>query len=141
MFLDAPGGTGKMFLISLLLAEIQSKNGIALAVASSGIAANLLDRGRTAHSAFKLPLNIQNNPDAVCNIKKQSSMATVLKQCKIIIWDESTMAHKHSLEASDRILKDIKNYLAALCYSFRVILDKHFPLFHVQRTLMKSTLP
>jgi ATP-dependent DNA helicase PIF1 len=36
-------------------------------------------------------------------------MATVLKQCKIIIWDESTMAHKHSLEALNRTLKDIKN--------------------------------
>nr|XP_046472567.1 uncharacterized protein LOC124214346 [Neodiprion pinetum] len=108
-FLDAPGGTGKTFLISLILAEIRSNNGIALAVASSGIAATLLDGGRKAHSVFKLPLNIQNNPDAVCNIKKQSSMATVLKRCKIIIWDECTMAHKHSLEALNRSLKDIKN--------------------------------
>ncbi|XP_054091371.1 uncharacterized protein LOC128922976 [Zeugodacus cucurbitae] len=108
-FLDAPGGTGKTFVISLILAEIRSNNGIALAVASSGIAATLLDGGRTAHSVFKLPLNIQNNPDAVCNIKKQSSMATVLKRCKIIIWDECTMAHKHSLEALNRTLKDIKN--------------------------------
>lgn len=81
-FLDAPGGTGKTFVISLILAEIRSNNGIALAVASSGIA-TLLDGGRTAHSVFKLPLNIQNNPDAVCNIKKQSSMATVLKRCII----------------------------------------------------------
>ncbi|XP_044588777.1 ATP-dependent DNA helicase PIF1-like [Cotesia glomerata] len=108
-FLDAPGGTGKTFVISLILAEIRSNNGIALAVASSGIAATLLDGGRTAHSVFKLPLNIQNNPDAVCNIKKQSSMATVLKRCKIIIWNECTMAHKHSLEALNRTLKDIKN--------------------------------
>lgn len=69
-FLDAPSGTGKTFLISLILAEIRSNNGIALAVASSGIAATLLDGGRTAHSVFKLPLNIQNNRDAVCNIKK-----------------------------------------------------------------------
>jgi len=61
----APGGTGKTFLISLILAEIRSNNGIALAVALSGIAATLLDGGSTAHSAFKLPLNIQNNPDAV----------------------------------------------------------------------------
>ena len=52
-FLDAPGGTGKTFLISLILAEIRSNNGIALAVASSGIAATLLDGGRTAHSALK----------------------------------------------------------------------------------------
>nr|XP_042904249.1 ATP-dependent DNA helicase PIF1-like [Parasteatoda tepidariorum] len=36
-------------------------------------------------------------------------MATVLKHCKIIIWDECTMAHKHSLEALNRTLKDIKN--------------------------------
>ncbi|XP_050066554.1 uncharacterized protein LOC126555710 [Aphis gossypii] len=108
-FLDAPGGTGKTFVISLFLAEILSNNGIALAVASSGISATLLDGGRTAHSVFKLPLNIQNNPDAVCNIKKQSSMATVLKRCKIIIWDECTMAHKHSLEALNRTLKDIIN--------------------------------
>ena len=98
--MDAPGGTGKTFLISLLRAEIRSKNGIALAIASSGIAATLLDGGRTAHSAFKLLLNIQNNPDAVCKIKKQLYMAIVLKQC---------MAHKHSLEALDRSLKDIKN--------------------------------
>ncbi|GBP20921.1 hypothetical protein EVAR_80741_1 [Eumeta japonica] len=142
-FLDAPGGTGKTFVISLILAEIRSNNGIALAVASSGIAATLLDGGRTAHSVFKLPLNIQNNPDAVCNIKKQSSMATVLKRCKLIIWDECTMAHKHSLEALNRTLKDIKtvtNYLAELCWSFQVISDKHFQSFHVQHTLMRSTL-
>ncbi|GFW36599.1 ATP-dependent DNA helicase [Trichonephila clavipes] len=36
-------------------------------------------------------------------------MAEVLRKCKIIIWDECTMAHKHSLEALDRTLKHIKN--------------------------------
>nr|XP_042913114.1 uncharacterized protein LOC122273116 [Parasteatoda tepidariorum] len=35
-------------------------------------------------------------------------MAEVLRKCKIIIWDECTMAHKHSHEALDRSLKDIK---------------------------------
>ncbi|GBP65295.1 hypothetical protein EVAR_48001_1 [Eumeta japonica] len=52
-FLDAPGGTGKTFVISLILATIRSRCDIALALASSGIAATLLDGGRTAHSAFK----------------------------------------------------------------------------------------
>lgn len=107
-FLDAPGGTGKTFLISLILAKIRSAGNIALAVASSGIAATLLDGGRTAHSAFKLPLNIQTNDNAVCNIKKHSSMGKVLQQCKIIVWDECTMAHKHSLEALNRTLKDLR---------------------------------
>ncbi|GBO99337.1 hypothetical protein EVAR_91868_1 [Eumeta japonica] len=49
-FLDAPGGTGKTFVI-LILATIRSRCDIALALASSGIAATLLDGGRTAHSA------------------------------------------------------------------------------------------
>lgn len=57
-FLDAPGGTGKTFLINLLLAKIWSEENIAIAVASSGIAATLIDGGKTAHSAFKLSLNL-----------------------------------------------------------------------------------
>lgn len=52
---------------------------------------------------------IHTNPNAVCNIKKHSSMAKVLQKCKIIIWDECTMAHKHSLEALDRMMKDLNN--------------------------------
>lgn len=58
-FLDAPGGTRKTFLLSLIFATIRSQNGIALALASSGIAATLLEGGRTAHSDRKLPLNLQ----------------------------------------------------------------------------------
>lgn len=108
-FLDAPGGTGKTFLISLILATIRSQNQIALALASSGIAATLLDGGRTAHSALKLPLNIQTQEYPTCNISKTCGMAKVLKQCKIIVWDECTMAHKKSLEALERTLQDLRD--------------------------------
>ena len=45
-FLDAPGGTGKTFLTNLLLAKVRHNKCIALAVASSGIAATLLTGGR-----------------------------------------------------------------------------------------------
>ncbi|XP_026471532.1 uncharacterized protein LOC113375801 [Ctenocephalides felis] len=107
--LNAPGGTGKTFIISLILAHVRSQNNIALAIAALGIAATLLEEGRTAHSAFKLPLNVHVNPEAMCNMKKKSGMAKVLRKCELIIWDECTMAHKHSLEALDRSLKDIKN--------------------------------
>ncbi|XP_073955775.1 uncharacterized protein isoform X1 [Choristoneura fumiferana] len=108
-FLDAPGGTGKTFLISLLLAKIRSQNEVALALASSGIAATLLEGGRTAHSALKLPLNMQINETPVCNIAKNSAIAKILQICKLIIWDECTMAHKRSLEALDRTLKDLRD--------------------------------
>ena len=107
-FLDAPGGTGKTFLINILLAEIRKRNEIALAVASSGIASTLLVGGRTAHSALKLPLNLQVSEQPICNISKGSGQAQVLKQCKLIVWDECTMAHKRALEALDRTLQDIR---------------------------------
>lgn len=57
-FLDAPGGTGKTFLANLILAKIRQSGKIAIAVASSGIAATLLNEGKTAHSTFKLPLSV-----------------------------------------------------------------------------------
>jgi hypothetical protein len=100
-FLDAPGGTGKTFLLKLILAAIRSNNDIALALASSGIAATLLPGGRTAHSALKLPLNIQFNDIKTCNISKSSGMGRVLRKYKLIVWDECTMAHKKSIEALD----------------------------------------
>lgn len=108
-FLDAPGGTGKTFLISLLLATVRSRSDIAVAVASSGIAATLLEGGRTAHSAFKLPLNLQVIEEPTCNISKNSAMAKVLQKSEIIIWDECTMSNKKALEALDRTMRDLRN--------------------------------
>ncbi|GBP39662.1 ATP-dependent DNA helicase pif1 [Eumeta japonica] len=81
---------------------------IALAVTSSGIASTLLDGGRSAHSALKLPLNLNLTETPTCNIGKNSGMGKVLKTCKIIIWDECTMAHKKSLEALDKTLRDFR---------------------------------
>jgi ATP-dependent DNA helicase PIF1 len=85
---------------------IRLRNNIALAIASSGIAATHLDGGRTAHSALKLPLNMQITETPTCNITKKSGMGRVLQSCQLIIWDECTMAHKKALEALNRTLKD-----------------------------------
>lgn len=57
-FLNAPGGTGKTFLMSLALAAVHARLDIAVAVATSGMAATLLEGCRTAHSALKFPLNL-----------------------------------------------------------------------------------
>ncbi|XP_017468423.1 PREDICTED: uncharacterized protein LOC108360582 isoform X2 [Rhagoletis zephyria] len=108
-FLDAPGGTGKTFLINLLLAKIRSSGEIALAVASSGIAATLLDGGRTAHSMFKIPLNVTEEISSICNIPKQSSTAKLMQECSLIVWDEATMAHKSGVDALDKTLQDLRN--------------------------------
>lgn len=106
-FLAAPGGTGKTFLINLILAKIRSEKRIAIAVASSGIAATLLDGGRTAHATFKLPLDL-NRGQVSCNISRSSNTGKMLKECSIVIWDESTMSHKNAFEAVSDVLKDLR---------------------------------
>lgn len=90
------------------MAKVRSIYGIALAVASSGIAATLLEGGRTAHATFKLPLNLTTAETPICNISKQSNFGEVLKSTKIIAWDEITMAHKGGIEALNRSLRDIR---------------------------------
>lgn len=108
-FLDAPGGTGKTFLINLLLAKIRAEKKIAIAVASSGIAATLLPGGKTAHSMFKIPLDLDRTENPVCNIPKNSLKAKVLQDCVIVVWDECTMANKMSIEAVNRTMQDIRS--------------------------------
>ncbi|UYV79262.1 hypothetical protein LAZ67_17001830 [Cordylochernes scorpioides] len=109
IFLDAPGGIGKTFLLNLLLAMVRKEQNIAIAVASSGIAATLLAGGRTAHSVLKLPLTFAEGQTAFCNIRKNSDKASLLRSCKLLVWDECTMAHKIALEALDRTLQDIRD--------------------------------
>ena len=53
VFVDAPGGTGKTYLMNIL-STVRSHETLALATASSGIAAALLTGGRTLHFTFKI---------------------------------------------------------------------------------------
>ncbi|KAI3695310.1 hypothetical protein L1987_78305 [Smallanthus sonchifolius] len=88
-FLYGYGGTGKTFLWKTLSAAIRCKGQIVLNVASSGIASLLLTGGRTAHSRFLIPLNL--NEDSICRIKPGSEVAHLISQTQLIIWDEALM--------------------------------------------------
>ena len=59
-FVDGPGGTGKTFLYKALLAKVRSQGKLAVAMATSGVAASILPGGRTTHSRFKIPLTIED---------------------------------------------------------------------------------
>ena len=72
--IDGAVGTVKMFLYNLILAYTRSKGYIALAAATSGVAALLLQGGCTAHSRLKLPLDA-GGPTSTCNNSKQSVLA------------------------------------------------------------------
>ena len=108
MFLDAPGGTGKTFLVNLILSKIRSMGKIVLATASSAIAATLLQGGRTLHSTFKVPLDTHRMDQPVCKITGTSVLAKVIRDTSAIIVDEAPMTHKSAYEAIDKTLQDIR---------------------------------
>ncbi|XP_010233605.1 ATP-dependent DNA helicase PIF1-like [Brachypodium distachyon] len=104
-FVDGPGGTGKTFLYRTLLTKVRGEGKIAIATATSGVAASIMPGGRTAHSRFKIPLNIQEG--GVCNFTKQSGTAKLLQKASLIIWDEVPMTKRQAVEALDKSMRDI----------------------------------
>ena len=67
-FVGGPDGTGKTYLYRALLARVWSTDCIAIATATSGIAASIMHGGQTAHSRFKIPIKLEDN--SVCNFTK-----------------------------------------------------------------------
>jgi len=104
-FIHAAGGCGKTFLYNTIATEVRRREQVVLYVASSEIAALLLDGGRTSYSCFKIPLSI--NEDSVARLKWNSYMFSVIQQTKVIIWDEVSMQHKYDIDAVDQCLRDL----------------------------------
>ncbi|XP_076959487.1 uncharacterized protein LOC143635574 isoform X2 [Bidens hawaiensis] len=106
-FVYGHGGTGKTFLWTTIIAALRSTGNIVLAVAASGIASLLLPSGRTAHSRFKIPLDMTD--DSTCDIKKNTQLAHLVNETSLIIWDEAPMNERKCFESLDRSLKDLFN--------------------------------
>ena len=107
--MDARGGTGETYTLNAILsaARILQPEWIvpALAVATSGIVATQLFGGRTFHSRFRCPLDIQEH--SVLDISVQSALAQLIRNSASIVSDEAPMANRFLLEALDRSLHDI----------------------------------
>ena len=102
------------FIVNTVLATFHSRTEIALATASSGIAATLLSGGRTLHSRFRVPLDAHRQELPMCSIKKGTVLAKIISDCKAIIVYEAPMTHRCAFEAVDRSLRDIRCFNAPL---------------------------
>jgi hypothetical protein len=104
-FVAGHGGTGKTFLWNTVVSYLRARKKIVLTVASSGVASLLLPNGRTAHSRFRIPIDIDEI--SICDIKRGTQLAELLRTTHLIIWDEALMTNRQCFEALDRSLKDI----------------------------------
>lgn len=96
LFLDAPAGTGKTFLISLMLALIHAQ--------SQSVGRNIIwDRchivKRRTNGSFcaQTANEFANSRWTDVQHCQIPAMAKVLQNSKIIIWDEYRMTHKRAL--------------------------------------------
>ena len=104
-FLDGPAGTGKTFVYNTVISVLRCRGLNYICVAPTGLAASLLDGGKTVHSKFKLSFNTTNV--TVANISTQSEDANNFRKSSILIWDEISMCSKYMLNAVSRFYQDL----------------------------------
>jgi hypothetical protein len=80
--LDAPAGTGKSFLINLILAYVRKDKDIAIGCAICGIASVILRLGTTFHKRWHPPKNPKEYD--TCNIDLDSIEANIIRAAKFI---------------------------------------------------------
>ena len=114
--LDAPGGTGKTFVLNCLLNAVRADGYIGIATAMSAVASQLLEGGSTLHSRLKAmivdflpPIHVLHQVpidvhwDTYCNFTDACGTGNLLKEATLLLIDEVTMGHRHIFEAIDRL--------------------------------------
>ena len=107
-FLYGASGTGETFIYKTVCHQLLAESVIVICTASSSITALLLPGGQTAHSMFKIPIDTLSET-SFCSIPKQGQRAQLLRAAKLIIWDEALMHHRHTHEALDQTLRDLRD--------------------------------
>ena len=100
------GGTGKTYLVKTALAYVRSQGGVALAMATSGIAGTLLPGGTTVHSKLRVPISLTDT--SKCSYKENSGTADMIKKAKLIVIDEVTQGDRRLYETIDRSLRETR---------------------------------
>ncbi|CAG9765737.1 unnamed protein product [Ceutorhynchus assimilis] len=76
-----------------------------VAVASTGIAANLLIGGKTVHKTFRLPLNLADR--TVAGWPLEHGTSRYLRNVALVVWDEAPMTPRLAVDAIDRYFRKL----------------------------------
>jgi len=104
-FLDGPGGTGKTFLYNTLIAVLKGQGKSVISVASTGIAATLLNDGTTTTLSSKFTRPSLRRQDR--RSKKNRFNAHLIRNASLIISHEATMKNNHALDAMSQLFQTV----------------------------------
>jgi len=90
------------YICKAISAALRSKAILFLTFASNAITTLHMLRGRTMHSRFCTPLNVDDWSS--CYINPKSPLVELIAKSKLIIWDEVPMMHEHCFEAVELIV-------------------------------------
>ena len=103
IFVAAPGGTGKSYVLNTVMAELRSEGLIVLAMATSGIGSTLLKGGGTVHGKCKVSIDLTET--SMCSYPDNSPMIQLIKEVSLMIIDEATLGDRLLYECLDRTFK------------------------------------
>lgn len=85
---------------------MRSQSKIALATASSAIAATVLEKATTSHSRYKIPLKVSKTMTSNLT-RDDKDNVNLFTKTVLAIWDEITMAHQYIFDCASRAFNDL----------------------------------
>lgn len=106
-----------------LLTATRSIGGLALACATTAVAAANYDNGTTAHGLFKLPVKADpmDQEPIVASLPPRCQQLELLNASTFIVWDEFPSAHRECFEAAYSGTDGIANTVFVATGDFRQI--------------------
>jgi hypothetical protein len=100
--LQASGGCGKTFWANGVSAALNALGSKPIVVAATGLAAQMLTGGQTAHRSFGIPCSIDEH--SFCHVNQETKSAII--NSSALIWDECSMVHVDVANCVNRSLQD-----------------------------------
>ncbi|KAJ8910343.1 hypothetical protein NQ315_004542 [Exocentrus adspersus] len=105
LMVNAAAGSGKSYLFRALIAQLRSEGLSVIVACPTGIAASIFKDGRTIHSTFKLPFDI--NKTTTSSVTPTSEQGRAIAAASLIIIDEVSMVTSLIFNVIEQALRDI----------------------------------
>lgn len=106
--LQAAGGSGKTFLLQVILWALRRDREVAVATAATALASQNIEHATTLHSAAGVPVPTTSTSTSRIRGQSSSGEARVWRQCSLLIVDEAPSLDVNVLDCVDRMLRDIR---------------------------------